>query len=109
MGIDGRIYPIGTGSPGTGKSKNDGPGLFMEQWYPVQVKQKDKAGRPDIDLFETAMEREGRTIGFFVAFDFTSDALKEIRRFERERRRVIVPKTVQEILKEEGILFSSRT
>ena len=22
----------------------------MDEWYPVQVKQKDKAGRPDIDV-----------------------------------------------------------
>ena len=25
---------------------------FMDEWYPVQVKQKDKVGRPDIDSFE---------------------------------------------------------
>ena len=28
----------------------------MEEWYPIQVKQKDKVGRPDIDAFETAMQ-----------------------------------------------------
>src|SRR5690242_5046396 len=51
-GIDGRIYPAG-GSP----RPADGE-LFMENWYPVQVKQKDKAGRPDIDSFEAVMMRE---------------------------------------------------
>ncbi len=29
----------------------------MDVWYPVQVKQKDKAGRPDIDSFEAMMTR----------------------------------------------------
>ena len=38
---------------------------FMDQWYPIQVKQKDKAGRPDIDSFEAMMTRENRTKGFF--------------------------------------------
>jgi hypothetical protein len=56
------------------KEKRNQDFAFMDQWYPIQVKQKDKAGRPDIDQFETAMMRENRTKGFFVSFDFTSDA-----------------------------------
>ena len=36
----------------------------------------DKVGRPDIDAFEAAMMREGRKKGFFVAFDYTDDALR---------------------------------
>ena len=44
---------------------------FMDVWYPIQVKQKDKVGRPDIDAFEAVMTREDRTKGFFVAFDYT--------------------------------------
>ena len=71
---------------------------FMDQWYPIQVKQKDKAGRPDIDSFEAVMARENRTKGFFVSFDFTSDALSEISSFFRKSGRVIVPLTVREIL-----------
>ena len=74
---------------------------FMDHWYPIQVKQKDKAGRPDIDAFETAMERAERTKGFFVAFDFSSDALTEIDRFFRKSGKVIVALTVKEILEEE--------
>ena len=53
----------------------------MDDWYPIQVKQKDKAGRPDIDAFEAMMMREERPKGFFVSFDFTSDVLQEIGRF----------------------------
>jgi DNA modification methylase len=78
MGIDGKIIPTST-SPVAGSQ----PGElgFMDIWYPVQVKQKDKAGRPDIDAFETAMERANRTKGFFVAFGYAEDAITEIQRF----------------------------
>ncbi len=74
---------------------------FMDQWYPIQVKQKDKAGRPDIDSFEAMMTRENRTKGFFVSFDYTSDALSEISSFFRKSGRVIVPFTVKEILEDQ--------
>ena len=59
------------------------------------MKQKDKAGRPDIDSFETAMRRAKCEKGFFVAFDYSSDALREIDRFFREEHRIIIPLTVQ--------------
>jgi len=96
MGIDGRISPV-TATPK--KTNTDLPAFdFMDQWYPIQVKQKDKAGRPDIDSFEAMMARENRTKGFFVSFDYTSDALSEIGSFFRKSGRVIVPFTVSEIL-----------
>ena len=44
---------------------------FMDEWYPIQVKQKDKVGRPDVDSFEAAMSREDRKKGFFVAGDLS--------------------------------------
>ncbi|MFZ0284551.1 MAG: hypothetical protein WAL32_04930 [Terriglobales bacterium] len=69
-------------------------------WFPLQVKQKDKAGRPDIDMFEAVLMRENRTKGFIVAFDFTSDALHEIDAFFRREHKAIVPLTVREILDE---------
>jgi hypothetical protein len=47
------------------------------------------------------MERAERTKGFFVAFDFSSDALTEIDRFFRKSGKVIVALTVKEILEEE--------
>jgi len=70
-------------------------------WYPIQVKQRDKAGRPDIDSFEAVMTRTDRTKGFFVAFAFSSDALREIDAFFRKSGKVIVPLTVREILEEQ--------
>jgi hypothetical protein len=73
----------------------------MDQWYPIQVKQKDRAGRPDIDSFEAVMTREDRTKGFFVGFDCSDDALREIDAFLRKSGKVIVALTVREILDEE--------
>jgi DNA modification methylase len=99
MGIDGRIYPV-TAAPDK-KAKATGHLDFMDDWYPVQVKQKDKAGRPDIDAFEAMMARSDRKKGFFVSFDYSRDALAEIDAFFRKSGRIIIPLTVREILYEE--------
>ena len=96
MGLDGRIYPVSV-TPSARPDTLE----FMDVWYPIQVKQKDKAGRPDIDSFEAAMIRSDRTKGFFVSFDFTSDARFEVQRFFKQTGRVIVLLTVREILDEE--------
>jgi DNA modification methylase len=101
MGVDGRIYPVGT-KP----SDADIGGLFSEDWFPIQVKQTDKVGRPDIDAFEAVMEREGkggRQRGFFVAFGYTSDAQRECAAFQKRTGRIIKLLTVQEILDEEHV------
>jgi DNA modification methylase len=106
MGIDGRIYPVSAmehrRETAQRRVAEAGAGElgFMDIWYPIQVKQKDKAGRPDIDSFEAVMVREQRTKGFFVSFDYTSDALTEIDQFFRRSGKVIVPFTVKEILDE---------
>ena len=86
MGIDGRIFPVSS-IPKTKRPSDTF--AFMDDWFPVQVKQKDKAGRPDIDSFEAVMVRERRTLGYFVAFDFTSDAAREVRRFMAAEKREI--------------------
>lgn len=69
----------------------------MDTWYPIQVKQKDKAGSPGIDLFEAVMPREDRSKSFFVSFDFTHHAMTETGAFFRREHRVIVPLTVHDI------------
>ncbi|GMU82308.1 MAG: hypothetical protein AMXMBFR47_21790 [Planctomycetota bacterium] len=99
MGIDGRIFPVSAAPKRRGEAT--GELQFMDHWYPIQVKQRDKVGRPDIDSFEAVMTREDRTKGFFVAFDFSSDALREIDAYFRKSGKVIVPLTVREILEEE--------
>jgi hypothetical protein len=98
MGIDGRIYPVSSMPAKSGKKVGELD--FMDVWYPIQVKQKDRAGRPDIDSFEAAMMREDRQKGFFVSFEFSSDALREVDAFFRREHRVIIPLTVREILEE---------
>ncbi|MBN2563847.1 MAG: restriction endonuclease [Phycisphaerae bacterium] len=103
MGIDGRIFPVAAAPKKAGAAKGETPAFeqFLDHWYPIQVKQKDKVGRPDIDAFEAVMTREDRTKGFFVAFDYTSDALREIDAFFRKSGKVIIALTVREILDEE--------
>lgn len=98
MGIDGRIYPI---SSAPSKSGHEAGQLdFMDDWYPIQVKQMDKVGRPDIDSFEAALMRTRRKKGFFVGFDFSGDAVREIGQFFQREHVSIVPLTVREILDE---------
>jgi DNA modification methylase len=96
MGIDGRIYPV-SATP----KKKEGEMDFMDVWYPIQVKQKDKVGRPDIDAFEAVMMREDRTKGFFVSFDFSSDAISEIQSFFKKTGKSIIALTVKDILEEQ--------
>jgi len=96
MGIDGRIYPV-SAVP----KKVEGELRFMDVWYPIQVKQKDKVGRPDIDSFEAVMMREDRTKGFFVSFDYTGDAMSEIQAFFKKTGKSIVALTVKDILEEQ--------
>jgi hypothetical protein len=96
MGIDGRIYPVSA----TPKQKK-GELEFMDVWYPIQVKQKDKVGRPDIDSFESAMMRNDRTKGFFVSFDYSGDAIAEIQAFFKKTGKSIIALTVKDILDEQ--------
>jgi DNA modification methylase len=99
FGIDGRIYPV-SAMPEL-RVKENVEMDFMDVWYPIQVKQSDKVGRPDIDEFETAMQRAKRKLGYFVGFGFSRDALFEIDRFRRSTGCEIKPLTVREILDEE--------
>jgi hypothetical protein len=99
MGIDGRIFPVSATPERT--DRETGHLDFMDVWYPVQVKQRDRVGRPDIDSFEAMMTRENRTKGVFVSFDYSRDTLTEMARFFRQTGKAIVPLTVREILDEE--------
>jgi DNA modification methylase len=101
MGIDGRIYPV-SALP-AGRARED-QFAFMDDWYPVQVKQRDKVGRPDIDMFEAVMMRENRDKGFIVGFGFSLDAEKEISRFEGRTGKQIIARRVKEMLDDEHAL-----
>ena len=99
MGVDGRVYPVSSSS--IPRRKQQGELGLKERWYPIQVKQKDKVGRPDMDSFEAVMMREDCEKGFFVAFDYSSDALTEASQFFKRTGKIIIPLTVREILDEE--------
>jgi len=101
MGIDGRIFPVSALPAKRGAATGELD--FMDNWYPIQVKQKDKVGRPDIDSFEAVMAREDRQRGFFVSFDYTADAERECAAFHKRTGRIIKLLTVQEILDEEHV------
>ncbi|MBN2136738.1 MAG: restriction endonuclease [Sedimentisphaerales bacterium] len=96
MGIDGRIFLV-SATP----KKKEGHLDFMDDWYPIQVKQKDKVGRPDIDAFEAVMMREDRRKGFFVSFGYSADATREIGAFFKRTGKTIIALTVKEILDEQ--------
>jgi DNA modification methylase len=96
MGIDGRIYPVGT-------KPSDQNSMFAGDWFPVQVKQSEKVGRPEIDKFEAVMTREDRQRGFFVAFSYSSDAVAECAAFHKKSGRLIKLITIQEILDEQHV------
>ena len=65
------------------------------------MKQKDKAGRPDIDAFEAVMMREDCQTGFFVSFAYTQDAETEVSQFFKRTHKSIKLLTVREILEDQ--------
>jgi site-specific DNA-methyltransferase (adenine-specific) len=99
MGVDGRIHPVSSGA--APRRRQAGELALKERWYPIQVKQRDKVGRPDIDSFEAVMRREDCDKGFFVAFDYSGEALTEVSQFFKRSGKIIIPLTVREILEEE--------
>ena len=103
LGIDGRLYLPANIAKHNSKDSEKTPlftGVEGEKYLPIQVKQRDKVGRPDIDKFAHAMERDGRATGVFVAFGFSREALNEISRLLRAEAnpRRIFPLTVERLL-----------
>jgi len=65
---------------------------------PIQVKRSDHVGRESIDTFETAVERTGKDVGYFVAFSFTKGAFEEAARAKAAGKATIVLVTVEQLL-----------
>ena len=95
-GIDGRIFPPGT-------KPSDKNSMFAGDWFPIQVKQTDKTGRPDIQQFMGVMTNDDRNRGFFVSFDYSQEAHDEVTKFHKNTGRIIKLITVQEILDERHV------
>lgn len=66
---------------------------------PVQVKQK-QVGRPDVDAFETAIERVGHDRGVMVGFSFSREAREEMARVKRRRGLEIIFYRAADVLAE---------
>jgi hypothetical protein len=48
------------------------------------------------------MRRDKRRRGYFISFAFSSDAIKEIRRLDKDGELEIIPVTVKELLDKSG-------
>lgn len=66
---------------------------------PIQVKQSDRVGRDVVDKFETAVKRDGSTVGWIVAFSFTKGAYEEAARAKWHEKIDIHLVTVDDLLK----------
>jgi DNA modification methylase len=70
---------------------------FFER-LPIQVKQKERVGRPDLDAFETAIRREKKHKGFLVAFSFSRGAIEGAAVARKERGIEIVLVKVEDVV-----------
>ena len=70
---------------------------FMEQ-LPIQVRQRDRVGRIEIDAFQTAVARTRKHKGYYVAYSYTRDAYAEVARAKRERGPEIALVTVADLV-----------
>ena len=77
----------------------DGYTLFHHD--PVQVKQQEHVGRPDIQKFESAIRRDRKSKGYFFALGFTKQAYDEVARAKMEDGLEIELVTVQDLISAE--------
>lgn len=66
----------------TGEGGIDGWTVFKR--HPIQVKQQEHVGRPEIQKFQSAIHAEKKDKGYFFAFSFTKPAYEEVARCKLE-------------------------
>lgn len=72
------IIKHSSGTPLTKKGKDGGIDGWTPKGNPIQVKRWNvKVGAPDIRSFAAVIQREGKTEGDFIAFEFASTAIEE--------------------------------
>ena len=52
--------------------------------HPIQVKQQEHVGRPEIQKFQSAIHAEKKDKGYFFAFSFTKPAYEEVARCKQQ-------------------------
>lgn len=78
---------VGTHSPRkTGDMGIDGFSYFER--LPIQVKRSERVGRPVVDAFVAAVQREDAVKGYIVALSFTSGAYEEVARLKSANRKL---------------------
>lgn len=87
----------GTHAPRTSGDMGIDGYSFLEQ-YPIQVKQMDHVGRPEVDKFETAVRRDGKDTGYIVAFNFTRGVHDEVARAKADGINVKLLKVAEVLL-----------
>jgi DNA modification methylase len=66
--------------------------------HPVQVKQQEHVGRPEVQKFASAIRREKKKYGLMIGFSFTKPAYEEAARLRHEEDLEMELKTVEEVL-----------
>lgn len=79
---------------------------FFEQ-LPIQVKQRERVGREDVDKFETAIERTEKDKGYIVAFSFTRTAREECSRARRAGGPEVVLVEVEDVVRVGALIDSA--
>lgn len=95
-----RIIQLVHADPSARKTVDMGvDGYSFFERLPIQVKRQDRVDRPQLDKFETAIRREGKQKGYFIAFSFTRGAIEAASKTRREREVEIVLVTVEDVLR----------
>lgn len=89
---------LGTQSPRKTADKGIDGYSFFEN-LPIQVKQKERVGRPELDSFETAIRREKKHKGFLVAFSFSRGAIEGAAVARKERGIEIILVKVEDVVR----------
>jgi Restriction endonuclease len=80
---------------------------FLER-HPIQVKQSESVGRNAVDNFETAIERDGKEVGYLVAFSFTKDAYSEAARSREVRKSSVYLVCVSDLLELQDLILAAK-
>jgi len=80
---------------------------FLER-LPIQIKQSEKVGRPVVDTFQTAIERDGKHMGYIVAFSFSKNAYDEAARSREVGKTPVQLVRVKDLLDLQDLVLAAR-